>query len=166
MAEVRRSEALRAAEILGVKDVIFCDQPDAADEIDVKAVKRTLVEVLTRLKPSEVYTLHEELDRHPGHRLAGLLVRESVGESGLTPSGGIWAYEIWGLFARWDRLEYIDAYVEKKKLAIAEHRSQVATIPYGDGMLALNRWRAVYAEPFADAPAGTYAEAFLRVARV
>jgi len=164
MVDERRAEAFRAAEVLGVKDVIFCDQPDAADEVDAKAVKRRLVEVMTRLKPTEVYTLHEELDRHPGHRLAGRLVRESVGESGLTPPGGIWAYEIWGLFARWDRLEYIDAYVEKKKLAIAEHRSQVATIPYGDGMLALNRWRAVYAEPFAEAPAGSYAEAFLRVA--
>jgi LmbE family N-acetylglucosaminyl deacetylase len=163
MADERRAEALRAAEVLGVKDVIFCDQPDAADEIDVKAVRRKLVEVMTRLKPAEVYTLHEELDRHPGHRLAGRLTRESIGESGLTPSGGVWAYEIWGLFAKWDRLEYIDAYLEKKKLAIAEHRSQVATIPYGDGMLALNRWRAVYADPFADAPTGTYAEAFLRV---
>ncbi|HXX75109.1 MAG TPA: PIG-L family deacetylase [Nitrospiraceae bacterium] len=164
MADERRAEALRAAEVLGVKDVIFCNQPDAADEVDVKAVRRKLVEVMTRLKPAEVYTLHDELDRHPGHRLAGRLTREGIGESGLTPSGGVWAYEIWGLFAKWDRLEYIDAYLEKKKLAIAEHRSQVATIPYGDGMLALNRWRAVYADPFADTPAGTYAEAFVRVA--
>jgi N-acetylglucosamine malate deacetylase 1 len=164
MAEVRRAEALRAAEVLGVKDVIFCDQPDAADEVDVKAVRRKLVEVMTRLKPTEVYTLHEEFDRHPGHRQAGRLVRESVGEAGLTPSGGVWAYEIWGPFARWDRLEYIDAYVEKKKLAIAEHRSQVATIPYGEGMLGLNRWRAVYADPMEASPAGSYAEAFLRVA--
>jgi LmbE family N-acetylglucosaminyl deacetylase len=163
MAEVRRTEALRAAEVLGVKDVIFCDQPDAADEVDVGAIKRRLVEVMTHLKPTEVYTLHEELDRHPGHRLAGRLVRKSVSESGLTPSGGIWAYEVWGPFASWDRLVYIDAYVEKKKLAIAEHRSQVATIPYGDGVIGLNRWRAVYADPKADAPAGTYAEAFLRV---
>jgi LmbE family N-acetylglucosaminyl deacetylase len=166
MAEVRRTEALRAAEVLGVKDVIFCDQPDAADEVDVEAVRRKLVEVMTRLKPTEVYTLHEELDRHPGHRLAGRLVRESVGESGLTPSGGVWAYEVWGPFARWDRLEYIDAYLEKKKLAIAEHRSQVATIPYGEGVIALNRWRAVFADPMADSPAGTYAEVFLRVAFV
>jgi N-acetylglucosamine malate deacetylase 1 len=163
MAEVRRAEALRAAEVLGVKDVIFCDQPDAADEVDVKTVRRKLVELMTRLKPIEIYTLHEELDRHPGHRQAGLLVRESVGESGLMPSGGVWAYEVWGPFARWDRLVYIDAYVEKKKLAIAEHRSQVATIPYGEGMLGLNRWRAVYADPMADAPTGTYAEVFLRV---
>ena len=164
MAAERRSEALRAAEVLGLEDVIFCDQPDAADEVDAKAVKRTLVEIITRLKPAEVYTLHEDLDRHPGHRLAGRLTRESIGESGLTPAGGLWAYEIWGLFAKWDRLVYIDAYLKKKRSAIAAHCSQVATIPYGDGMIALNRWRAVYAEPFAEATAGDYAEAFLRVA--
>lgn len=164
MAEVRRAEALRAAEVLGVKDVIFCDQPDAADEVDVELVRRKIVEILTRLKPIEVYTLHDELDRHPGHRQVGRLVRESVVESGLTPSGGVWAYEVWGPFARWDRLEYIDAYVEKKKLAIEEYRSQVATIPYGDGVLGLNRWRAVFADPMEAAPAGVYAEAFLRVA--
>ena len=166
MAEVRRAETLRAAEVLGVKDVIFCDQPDAAEEVDVEAVRRKLVELLTRLKPTEVYTLHEELDRHSGHRLAGRLVRESVSESGVTPSGGVWAYEVWGPFARWDRLEYIDADVEKKRLAIAEHRSQVATIPYAEGILGLNRWRAVFADPMANAPAGTYAEVFLRVALV
>jgi len=166
MAEERRAEAMRAAGVLGVKDVIFCDQPDAADEVDVESVRRKLVEVITRLKPTEVYTLHEELDRHPGHRQAGKLVRESVKESGLTPPGGIWAYEVWGPFARWDRLEYIDAYLEKKKLAIAEYKSQVATIPYGDGMLGLNRWRAVFADPMEAAPAGAYAEAFLRVALI
>jgi LmbE family N-acetylglucosaminyl deacetylase len=166
MAEERRAEALRAAEVLGVRNVIFCNQPDAADEVDVKEVRRKLIEVMTSLKPTEVYTLHEELDRHPGHRQAGRLVRESVGELGLTPSGGVWAYEVWGPFARWDRLEYIDAYVEKKKLAIAEHRSQEATIPYGEGVIGLNRWRAVYADHMADSPAGTYAEVFLRVALV
>lgn len=164
MADVRRTEALRAAEVLGVTEVIFCDQPDAADEVDEVAVRRKLVAVMTRLKPIEVYTLHEELDRHPGHRQAGRLVRESVAESDLMPSGGVWAYEVWGPFARWDRLEYIDVYVEKKRLAIAEHRSQVATIPYGDGVLGLNRWRAVFADPMAETPAGTYAEVFLRVA--
>jgi LmbE family N-acetylglucosaminyl deacetylase len=166
MAEERRAEALRAAEVLGVKDVIFCDQPDASDEVDVEAVRRKLVGMMTRLKPTEIYTLHEELDRHPGHRQVGKLVRESVSESGHTPAGGVWAYEVWGPFARWDRLEYIDAYVEKKRLAIAEHRSQVATIPYGEGVLGLNRWRAVFADPRADAPAGNYAEVFLRVAVV
>ena len=54
----------------------------------------------------------------------------------------------------------------EKKLAIEEYRSQVATIPYGEGVLGLNRWRAVYADPMEKSPAGTYAEVFLRVALV
>lgn len=163
MAEVRREEALRAASVLGVRDVIFCDEPDAADQINTTAVKRRLVEILARLQPTEVYTLDEEGDRHPAHRLAGKLARESVFEAGIVPSGGIWAYEIWGLFAAWDRLEYIDRYVAKKMAAIAEHQSQVATIPYGEGVLGLNRWRAVFADPRASAPAGVYAEVFRRI---
>ncbi|MEO6112039.1 MAG: PIG-L family deacetylase [Nitrospiraceae bacterium] len=163
MAEVRREEALRAASVLGVNDVIFCDEPDAADEVNTTVVKRRLVEMLARLRPTEVYTLDEERDRHPAHRLAGKLARESVLESGIVLSGGIWAYEIWGPFATWDRLEYIDRYVAKKMAAIAEHQSQVATIPYGEGVLGLNRWRAVFADPKASAPAGVYAEVFRRI---
>lgn len=69
MAEVRREEALRAAHVLGVREVAFCDQPDAAEEIDVQAVKRKLVELLAHLQPDEIYTLDEEGDRHPAHRL-------------------------------------------------------------------------------------------------
>lgn len=164
MAEVRRAEALRAAGILGVKEVVFCDEPDAADEINVTKVKKRLTEIMTRLQPTEVYTLDQELDRHPAHRLVGKLVRECVVETDLAPSGGIWAYEVWGLFTAWDRLEYIDSYVAKKLLAIAEHQSQVATIPYGEGVLGLNRWRAVFADPKASAPFGVYAEVFRRVA--
>jgi len=163
MAEVRREEALRAAGVLGVKDVIFYDEPDAADEVNTTAVKQRLVEMLARLRPTEVYTLDEELDRHPAHRLAGKLARESVLETGIVLSGDIWAYEIWGPFATWDRLEYIDRYVAKKMAAIAEHQSQVATIPYGEGVLGLNRWRAVFADPKVSAPAGMYAEVFRRI---
>jgi len=164
MAEVRREEALHAAGVLGIKTVIFCDEPDAANEIDVTAVKRKLVEVLDRVQPTEVYTLDEEHDRHPAHRLAGKLARESVLDAGIVLNGGFWAYEIWGPFATWDRLEYIDRYLAKKMAAIAEHRSQVATIPYGEGVLGLNRWRAVFADPKASSPAGLYAEAFRRIA--
>jgi len=163
MAEVRREEALRAARVLDVKEVIFLDQPDAVEEINIHVVKQKLIELLTRVQPAEVYTLDEELDRHPAHRLTGKLARECVIESGMIPAAGLWAYEIWGLLATWNRLEYIDGSVAKKMLAIAEHRSQVATIPYGEGVLGLNRWRAVFADPKASAPAGAYAEVFRRI---
>jgi LmbE family N-acetylglucosaminyl deacetylase len=160
MAEVRKEEALRAAKVLGVQEVVFLGQPDADEEIDTQVVKQKLVELLVRLQPAEVYTLDEASDRHPAHRLAGKLARESVMKSGIVPAAGLWAYEIWGPFAAWDRIEYIDAHVAKKMLAIAEHKSQVATIPYGEGVLGLNRWRAVFADPKEQAPAGAYAEVF------
>lgn len=163
MAEVRREEALRAARILGVKNVRFLDEPDEANEIDINSARQTLQGILAQVRPDEVYTLHPDQDRHPAHRLTGRLVRESLREIGCRPSGGLWAYEVWGPFATWDRLEYIDATVAKKMLAIAEHQSQIATIPYGEGVLGLNRWRAVFADPKASAPAGAYAEVFLRV---
>jgi N-acetylglucosamine malate deacetylase 1 len=164
MAEVRREEALCAAKILGIQEVLFLDQPDAAEEINIHVVKQKLIELLTRVQPAEVYTLDEELDRHPAHRLAGRIARECVIESGMIPAAGLWAYEIWGPLATWNRLEYIDDYVSKKMLAIAEHRSQVATIPYGEGVLGLNRWRAVFADPKASAPVGVYAEVFRQIA--
>jgi LmbE family N-acetylglucosaminyl deacetylase len=154
MATVRRGEALR---------VLFCDQPDVAEEIDAHAVKQKLIELLVQLQPAEVYTLDEDADRHPAHRLAGKLARESILASGIIPPVGLWAYEVWGPLGSWDRLEYIDSVAAKKMLAIAEHHSQVATIPYGEGVLGLNRWRAVFADPKASAPAGVYAEVFRRV---
>jgi LmbE family N-acetylglucosaminyl deacetylase len=163
MAKVRREEALRAARVLGVQEIIFLDQPDAAEEIDIGSAKQRLVELVTSLKPDALYCLDETLDRHPAHRLAGKLARESILEAGAVPKDGVWAYEIWSPFVTWDRLEYIDHYVANKMLAIAEHRSQVATIPYGEGVLGLNRWRAVFADPKASAPAGVYAEVFRRV---
>jgi len=83
MVEVRREEALRAAGVLGVKDVLFFDEPDAADEINATAVKQKLTKLLARLQPTEVYTLHEELDRHPAHRLVGKLVKDSLVETGV-----------------------------------------------------------------------------------
>lgn len=163
LAEVRRGEALRAARVLGVREVVFLDQPDEAEEVDAKTVHKKLAELLEHLKPTAVYTLDEELDRHPAHRLTGRLTRECVLGTGISLRDGAWAYEIWGPFETWDRLEYIDHYVTKKMLAIATHQSQVATIPYGEGVLGLNRWRAVFADPQASAPAGVYAEVFRRV---
>jgi LmbE family N-acetylglucosaminyl deacetylase len=162
MAEIRREEALRAARLLGVHEVLFFDQPDEAAEIDIGVVKQELIRLFARLKPDEVYTLDETADRHPAHRLVGMLVRESVLKAGINPVHGLWSYEVWGPFAAWDRLEYIDRYAAKKMQAIAEHHSQVATIPYGEGVLGLNRWRAVFADPKANGPAGMYAEVFRR----
>ncbi len=40
MAEIRKEEALRAAHILGVHDVLFLNEPDEATEINYPAIKQ------------------------------------------------------------------------------------------------------------------------------
>ena len=55
----------------------------AADEINTRAIKRKLVETSVSLRPTEVYTLDEELDRNPAHRLVSKRVRESILEAGI-----------------------------------------------------------------------------------
>jgi LmbE family N-acetylglucosaminyl deacetylase len=59
----------------------------------------------------------------------------------------VWGYEVWGLFPEWNRFEDISDQIGKKLAAIDEHKSQIAAIPYADGIAGLNRWRAVFAGP-------------------
>src|SRR5205807_9080215 len=52
MAEVRREEALRAAGVLGVRDVIFCDEQDAPDEINTTPDNKRLHETCAAHRPT------------------------------------------------------------------------------------------------------------------
>jgi hypothetical protein len=65
------------------------------------------------------------------------------------------------LFSTWDRIECIDEQIGKKIMAITQHKSQVATIPYSEGVVGLNRWRAAFADPYQVEPTGAFAEVFL-----
>jgi hypothetical protein len=75
----------------------------------------------------------------------------------------MWAYEVWGLFHSWDRFEDISDQIDIKLKAIAEHQSQLAAIPYAEGISGLNRWRTVFADPKQEKVTGTFAEVFLKL---
>ncbi|QBQ55657.1 PIG-L deacetylase family protein [Nitrosococcus wardiae] len=160
MADIRKQEATQAAEVLGIKEVISFDLPDLKNAPNYRLAKDRLGALIKQLRPEEVYSLHDRWDRHPTHRLAGQLTRECIEETPLSIDA-VWAYEVWGLFPRWDRIEYIDDQIGKKLQAIGAHKSQIASIPYGEGILGLNRWRAVFADPQQAAPQGAFAEVFL-----
>ncbi|RMF87681.1 MAG: PIG-L family deacetylase [Nitrospinota bacterium] len=159
----RKEEAQQAATILGVQEVIFLGLPGLRSEQQYRAAQEQLTALLLRLQPVEIYTVHERLDRHPTHQIAGRLTRECLQASRLHTIGRIWAYEVWATFPFWDRIEYIDAQVGKKLQAIAAHKSQIASLPYGEGVLGLNRWHAVFADPQASETRGAFAEVFLSV---
>lgn len=160
MADIRKQEAAKAATMLGLKEVIAFNLPGLKNTSHYHLAKGQLSELINHLRPDEIYSLHDRWDRHPTHCLAGKLTRECVEETSLSIEA-VWAYEVWGLFPHWDRIEYIDAQVGKKLQAIAAHQSQIASIPYGEGILGLNRWRAIFADPRQSTLKGAFAEVFL-----
>jgi LmbE family N-acetylglucosaminyl deacetylase len=162
MAATRKRESMKAAALLGIES-IYLDFESINTKDAEAAMKQRMLSVVHAVQPREVFTLHPELDRHSTHRLAGALTLESL--AGHTASDlHIWAYEVWGLFDRWDRFEDVSDYMHKKLEAIAAHQSQLAAIPYAEGVAGLNRWRAVFADPQQSAPPASYAEVFLKLA--
>jgi len=164
MARVRKEEAKKAAAILGINEIIFFGLPELETESgNYQLAKQKLRELITQLRPDEIYTPHSDLDKHPTHQQAGQLVIECWRELRSVSQAKVWAYEVWGLFSTWDRFEPIDGQIGKKLLALSEHRSQIASIPYGEGIIGLNRWRAVFADPHQEKPKAAFAEVFISV---
>jgi LmbE family N-acetylglucosaminyl deacetylase len=160
ITKTRKEEAERAAKILGIEQTIFF-QLDSLKADDFAEAGERFSKILSLEKPQQIFTLHPKLDRHRTHRLAGKLVVEVCAQKRF--QGEVWAYEVWGLFPKWDRFEDISRQMRKKLKAIDAHQSQLASIPYADGIQGLNRWRAVFADPKQMHPPAQYAEVFLRL---
>ncbi len=163
IVEIRRKEAKSAGTVLHVNEIIFCNLSDLKDEKNFATARRKIKETIQEQSPSEIFTLHPDLDRHATHRLAAKATLEGLAE--LKPSRPplVWAYEVWGLFATWDRLEDISNNIARKRIAIEEHRSQIAAFQFSEAVSGLNRWRAVFCDPQAEGARVAYAEAFLQL---
>jgi len=161
MAEIRKAEGEKAAGVLGIGESKFLGFESIASEDMIPKAVEKMIEVISSFNPDEIYTLHPELDRHPSHRAAGKASVGAVEQLGLNIP--VWAYEVWGLFADWDRFEDISEQIETKLAAVNEHRSQIAAIDYTDGIAGLNRWRAVFADPHQEKSPAKYAEVFIKL---
>jgi N-acetylglucosamine malate deacetylase 1 len=161
IVDVRRNEAKRAGTILNVSEIVFCNLSDLKNENNLQAASKKLNEIIRELHPTEIYTLHPSLDRHTTHRITGKLTTDVAAR--IRPELAVWAYEVWGLFPQWDRLENISDHIGRKRMAIEEHRSQIAAFSFSEAVAGLNRWRAVFSDPEAQGPRTAYAEAFIRL---
>jgi len=149
IAELRVGEVREAASILGVSDLVLLGLHDVSDEDDRLALKDGLAKVLEGIRPSEIYVPHPEIDKHPTHRAVSHAVLDTLKEmldtGGETP-GRVWCYEVWTPFPAYDRIEDISQYVELKSAAVNAHRSQLEYKDYTEGILGLNKYRAVFDE--------------------
>jgi LmbE family N-acetylglucosaminyl deacetylase len=161
MARLRQEEGVRACGKLGINDTNFFGFKSINADDAYRQATGELVKVIDQFRPDEIYTLHPELDRHASHRAAGKITLDGLSHT--NSNAEVWAYEVWGLFPRWDRLEDISDHLKTKLAAIREHSSQTAAIQYDEGIVGLNRWRGVFADPRQDESPARYAEVFIRL---
>jgi LmbE family N-acetylglucosaminyl deacetylase len=161
MARLRQEEGISACRGLGINATNFLGFESIISDEAAGQATGELVAVIGKFRPDEVYTLHPDLDRHASHRAAGRITLDALTES--NSNAELWAYEVWGLFPDWDRLEDISDHLEAKLAAIREHSSQTAAIQYDEGIAGLNRWRAVFADPHQEKSPARYAEVFIRL---
>lgn len=167
MAKIRQQEVKEAAQILGINELYSLELEDLRIIENQEKLNKLLTNLLEKYKPKEIYLPHPELDRHPTHQLAAKLVLKLIkelieNENNYLAKVSIWAYEVWGLFANWDLEVDISDFVEIKLAAINYHKSQVKDIAYGEGMLGLNRWRAVFSNPHSISKT-SYKEVFIKL---
>lgn len=85
LRDLRRDEQRKAAALLGVKEVFFCDFPDGELENTlevkrevVKAIRRVKPDVVIALDPAVLYDPHQGFVNHPDHRAAGQAAMDAV----------------------------------------------------------------------------------------
>jgi LmbE family N-acetylglucosaminyl deacetylase len=147
---VRKAEARRAAQILGVRTLIFLDAEDTRLDADVLVAGR-LREVLERERPDIVY-LPFFLERHADHRAANTVLLAATRGSALRFECR--GYEVWTPLMA-NVLVNIDETIHLKRQALGCYQSQLAEMDYLDAAIGLNRFRALGL-----GRSGQFAEAF------
>ncbi len=122
--------------------------------------KNDFKKAVLRFKPDEVYIPHPEIDKHPTHQIVSGLVLDKLKE--LDDKAKVWCYEVWTPFVAYDRLEDISRYIELKVMAIQAHKSQLEYKNYTEGILGLNRYRAIFDEQHGKTEM-KYAEVFIEL---
>jgi LmbE family N-acetylglucosaminyl deacetylase len=165
LAELRRQEAREAVSVLGIQTLIPLPIADVQSESNKEHFKNDFRETVLRFKPEQIYIPHPEIDKHPTHKLVSELVIDELkvmAENKEYEAGKIWCYEVWTPFEHYDRIEDISGFIDLKIMAIEAHRSQLEYKNYIEGILGLNRYRAVFDERHGVTNV-IYAEVFLEL---
>jgi LmbE family N-acetylglucosaminyl deacetylase len=134
---IRKQEARRAGEILGVSDISFLDAEDGRLRTDSR-VSKLLRAILERDRPQAVY-LPFFLESHVDHCAASDMLIEAA--SGTSACFECRCYEVWTpLFP--NVVVEIDTTIELKKRALACYQSQLADIDYVHTGIGLNAYRS------------------------
>ncbi len=141
MAEIREAEQRIAANLLGVKEVLFLGQPDGRVEATL-ALRDQLVNVIRRLRPQIVismdpgaWTFDSFYLYHPDHRATATAVFDAIYPAAGNPcyvpqaDEGLPAHKVrevyWSGSSRPNTYIDITATIDLKLQALLSHRSQL-----------------------------------------
>jgi LmbE family N-acetylglucosaminyl deacetylase len=159
LVDIRKEEARRAGEILGVKSITFLDAEDGRLRAD-SLVPQRLRAILERERPHLVY-LPFFLENHVDHCAASDMLIAAT--TGTKQNFECRCYEVWTpLFP--NIVVEIDTTIELKRRALACYRSQLADMDYVHTGIGLNAYRssaigcktARFAEAFFALPLADY----------
>lgn len=169
LAKIRKQEALEAAGLLGVKEVIFLDHPDLGLE-DTPEFRKEILRMILTYRPEIVATRDPYRQRYVSnrdHRITGHVVLDAVWPYALSPNTypdlleeGLKLHRVQEVLL-WTpeepdyRLDISDTF-ETKMAALRCHRSQIESDDFFTMITESNRAAARGTE-------FTYAEAFVRV---
>jgi len=164
LAELRNREVRNSSELLGIKELLTLGLPDVESRGNKDVLKEKFRELINTFRPGEIFIPHPEIDKHRTHRLVSEQVLGVMSEVFKTNADRpeCWCYEVWTSFQDYDRLEDISDFVDIKTKAIEMHSSQTAYKNYVDGIIGLNRYRAVFHESSGVSDMG-YAEVFKKI---
>ena len=151
LIEIRRKEVQRALKVFGVpeKNLFFLDFEDGSIGSNRKIVEAEVCAILEKNPPSEVYFTSSG-DQHPDHRATNEIVRDALKKSGFEVAkyqysinkGSNIKSRIKDCFRKLLKHDtvYVDIskYLDLKKAALNEFKSQVAIISSKQKEPALN----------------------------
>jgi N-acetylglucosamine malate deacetylase 1 len=153
LVQIRQEEARRAAEVIGIDDLIFLDNRDGELSANGKTIEE-LAEVIREQSPDLVY-LPFVWDAHPDH-MATNAVFVSALQRLPRRHFACYSYEVWSPLVP-NCLVRITDTAEVKKAALEQFESQIKCFALVEAAFGLSRYRGVM-----HGRGEQYAEAFLR----
>ncbi|HST06132.1 MAG TPA: PIG-L family deacetylase [Chloroflexia bacterium] len=150
---IRESEALQAAQVLGLADLHFLRCPDWFLSDHIEQAASLLRPLLLQYQPELIYGPHP-LEWHPDHK-AALPVLNTALHPPYPAAPLIRTYEVWTPLTEFEHVEDITGCMEQKLNAVRCYASQLTELHYDRAIEGLNAYRGEmaagrpYAEVFA-----------------
>lgn len=135
---IRKEEAKRASAIVGIERVIFLNNRDT-ELSPTSAAIIELSKIIKDIRPEAIF-LPFLLDTHPDHMATNKIL---VGAMKSLPTFMCYAYGIWAPLPTFNLSVDITPYMDIKKRALKEHRSQMEMLDFIEASFGLSKYYSV-----------------------